>query len=423
MKKPRPSPRGFIHCPRTRYSYHHQQYGGGIKMAETKFNLLEVDLSTGKKKVIDVSQDVRKFIGGRGLGAKLLWDRIPPGADPLSPDNILYFGVGPATGFFGAVMNASFKSPLTLLAAKSCMSGHFGVELAYAGYNAGLLITGKASKPVYLLIKDDDVEIRDASHLWGKMNSQVQYHLKQEIRKELADQNFRLVSIGPAGEKLVRNASICHDFYHHAARLGGGAVMGSKNLKAVAIRGTKGPVYADHQKLFQMVKDFFNGARHQKVQERRWGHTVSMPQRYYDGTEGIKNKQLGWDPICDQSNPVLLEQQYKVWSDGCSLCNIGCKVPYMRRDAPLGPVVGELRHDDAGGWNANVMIPGFNTQVYLTPLLDNLGLDNEDVSGVVAWAMECYDRGLLTRADLDGIDLTWGNLQAICELVVKIAQR
>ena len=392
-------------------------------MAEMRFKMLEVDLSSRTSNVVDVTEDVRKYVGGRGLGAKLLWDRVPRGADHLGVENILYFGIGPLTGFLGSVVNVSAKSPLTLLRGQSNMNGHLGVEMAYAGYNAGILITGKASKPVYLLVRDDDVEIRDASHLWGKHNVEAQRVLKEEIRKELEDQNFRVATIGPGGEHLVRNATISHDFYHHAARLGMGAVMGSKNLKAIAVRGSRAPAYCDSVKLFQLVTKYFREARDYKAQVRRWGHTTSMPDRYYKGTEGIKNKQLGWHPMCDESNPVKLEQGYKVWGDGCSLCPSGCKVPYMRREPPLGPCLGELRHDDAGGWNANVMIPGYDTQVYLTPFVDELGLDSEDVSGVVAWAMECYDRGILSREDLDGIDLTWGNLEAICKLLIKIAYR
>lgn len=392
-------------------------------MTEMRFHLLEVDLSRGKANVLDVTEDVVKYLGGRGLGAKLLWDRVPQGADPLSPENVLYFGVGPLTGLLGSILNVSAKSPLTLLRGESNVNGHFAAELVYAGYNAGLLLTGKAKSPIYLYIKDDAVEVRDASHLWGKLNLETQQALGKEVTHSLEDQSFQIASIGPAGEHLVRNASICHEFYHHAARLGMGAVMGSKNVKAVVVRGTRPPNYADPKKLFQLLTTFYHESRLYKAEERRWGHFPSIPQRYYQGTEGIKNKQLGWDPICDLSNPVRLEQQYKLWNDSCTLCHVGCKVPYMRREPPLGPCAGELRHDNAGGWSANAMIPGFDTQVYLSPLGDNLGYDNEDVSGVVAWAMECYQRGLLTRDDLDGIDLGWGDLKAICKLVTKIAYR
>ena len=392
-------------------------------MAEMKFNLLEVDFTAKKHKIVEVTKDVRNYLGGRGLGAKLLWDRVPPGADPFSPENILYIGVGPGTGIFGSVANISAKSPLTLLRGHSNVNGCFGVELIHAGFNAGLLLTGRANKPVYLYIKDDIIEIRSAGHLWGKPNVEVQQLLYDEIRKELGDQNFRIASIGPAGEHLVRNAGICHDFYHHAARFGMGAVMGSKNVKAIVLRGTKVPNYVEPGKIFQMISAFFHQARGHKASRRRWGLSNSLPERYYLTREGVKNKQLGWDDICDQFNPIRHEQQYKLWNDSCTLCPVGCKVPYMRRDPPLGPCVGELRHDNAGGWGANVMIPGYDTQVYLTPFVDNLGLDSEDISGVIAWVMECYDKGLMTKEDLDGIDLTWGNLKAICKMLTKIAHR
>lgn len=392
-------------------------------MPAQKFNLLEVDLTKEKVSVLDVTDEVRKYIGGRGLGAKLLWDRVPPGANPLGQENILYFGVGPLSGLLGAVVNVSAKSPLTLLRGESNMNGRFGRELIYAGYNAGLLITGKAENPVYLYINDDIVQIRNASHLWGKLQIETQQLLMQEIRKNLNDQNFAIACIGPAGENLVRNALVSHDFYHHAARLGTGAVMGSKNLKAVAVRGTQAPEYNDPQRLFQMVTKFSDESGLFKAEERRWGHTSSMPQRYYKTTEGIKNKQLGWHEVCDLSNPTRHEQQYKLWNDSCISCPAGCKVPYIRREPPLGPCVGEMRHDNAGGWNANVLIPGYDTQLYLTPFVDNLGLDSEDVSGVVAWMMECYEKGLVTKDQLEGIDLTWGNLEAICRLLRKIAHR
>lgn len=392
-------------------------------MSEMRFNLLEINLTTGEKQVVDMTDDVRKYLGGRGLGAKILWDRVPEGTNPLSSENILYFGVGPITGFMGSITNVSAISPLTLLRGFSNMNGHFGVELIYAGYNAGVLLTGKADRPVYIYIKDGDVEIRDASHLWGRSNPEHQEELRKELKKELDDQNFRIVSIGPAGEHLVRNATLDHDFYHHAARLGMGAVMGSKNVKAIAVRGTKTPAYHKPELLYELLLKLLKEGWQERIGKRRWGVSTSMAERYYTTREGIKNKQLGWDPLCDLSNPLKLEQGTKLWNDSCHLCQVGCKVPYLRRKPPFAPTVGELRHDNGGGWNANVMIPGFDVQTYLSTYVDVLGLDSEDVSGVVAWMMECYDRGLVTKEDLGGIDLTWGNLKAICQLLKKIAYR
>ena len=131
----------------------------------------------------------------------------------------------------------------------------------------------------------------------------------------------------------------------------------------------------------------------------------------------------GMAAICDLFNPVHLEQQYKLWGDSCHGCFVGCKVPYMRREPPLGPCAGELRHDNAGGWSANAMIAGYELQTYLCSYVDYLGLDSEDVSGVVTWMMECYEKGLVAKEDLDGIDLAWGNLESICALLKKVAYR
>jgi len=372
-------------------------------MAETKFNLLEVDLRNKQTKVIDVTDEIRQFVGGRSFGAKLLWDRVPVGADPLGPENILYVGIGPITGLFGSVTSFSAKSPLTMLRGFAHMNGHFGVELMYAGYNAGILFTGASDKPVYLYKKV----------------------LSNDLKQEMDDQNFRFALIGPAGENVIRNADICHDFFHHGARLGMGTVMGSKKIKAIAVKGTKTPPYADPDKLFEIVKTVFHHSQAHlyRVPYRRWGHMISMPQRYYATGEGIKNKQLGWDPICDLSNPVRHEQQYKLWNDACNGCFVGCKVPFLQQEPPLGPCVGEFRHDNAGGWNANVMIPGYEVQGYLSSYVDYLGFDSEDVSGVVAWMMECYQRGIITKEDLGGVELTWGNLEAICAVLKKIAYR
>jgi aldehyde:ferredoxin oxidoreductase len=392
-------------------------------MPEKRFQLLEVDLTRQSTRTVDVTGEVKQFLGGRSLGAKILWDSVPPGADPLGEENVLYVGIGPITGLMGSVTNVSAKSPLTQLRGESNMNGHFGVELVYAGYNAGILVRGKSDKPVYLYINDDQVEIRDAASVWGQSGLACQQSLHREIRADTGEQNFRFLAIGPAGENQVRNADICHDLYHHAARLGMGAVMGSKKLKAIAVKGSQPPGYPHPHIIYELIKKMHAETRLYRSKQRRWGHSTSMSSRYYKTTEGVKNKQAGWDDMCDLFNPIRLEQQYKVWGDSCHGCFVGCKVPYLRREPPLGPVAGELRHDNAGGWSANAMIPGYELQTYLCSYVDYLGLDSEDVSAVVTWMMECYEKGLVTREDLGGIDLTWGNLEAICALLKKIAYR
>jgi aldehyde:ferredoxin oxidoreductase len=392
-------------------------------MPEKAYRLLEVDLTAERIRIIDATQDVKAFLGGRSLGAKLLWDHVPPMADPIGEENILYFGVGPITGLMGSITNVSAKSPLTFFRGQANLNGHFGAELTYTNFNAGILVKGKAKKPVYLVVHNDTVEIRDAASVWGKSGVETQQALHQAIQKETGESDFRFLSIGPAGENLVRNADICHDVYHHAARLGMGTVMGSKQLKAIAVKGTRDPGYIRPAIIFEMIQKVYRKTRTYRMVHRRWGHTTSMAQRYYQTREGVKNKQVGWHDVCDMYNPVQLEQEYKVWSDSCHGCFVGCKVPFFHRHTGMGPCAGELRHDNAGGWAANAMISGYEMQSYLSSYVDYLGLDSEDVSAVVTWMMECYEKGVVSREDLDGIDLTWGNLRAVCALLKKIAFR
>ena len=140
---------------------------------------------------------------------------------------------------------------------------------------------------------------------------------------------------------------------------------------------------------------------------------VSVPARCYRAGQVIKNHQLGNADICELSNALLFEQRHKLWNDTCSGCHVACKIPYMSREPQLGPCAGELRHDNTGGWLANMMLPGYDMQAYLTPFVDDLGICSEDVSGLIAWVMECYDRGLITKEDLGGIDMSWGNHSAV----------
>jgi aldehyde:ferredoxin oxidoreductase len=182
-------------------------------MAEIKFNLLEVDLTQGTSRVVDVSEDVKKYLGARGLANKLIWDLVPQGADPLGADNILHVGVGPLTGLIGTKTILSFISPLTGWAGRSAISGDIGDEIGRAQYNAGILLKGKASKPVYLYVYDDQVEIRDASDLWGMWKLKTELILRDRLNQETGEL-FSVLNIGPAGENMVRYANATTEFIH-----------------------------------------------------------------------------------------------------------------------------------------------------------------------------------------------------------------
>src|SRR4030042_659585 len=249
MPRPNSSQNDCIRCPRILCG----SRKGGIKMAESKFNLLEVDLSKGTHRVIDVTQDVRKYLGARGLANKLIWENVPQGADPLGVDNILHVGVGPVTGLMGTKTILSFISPLTGWAGRGAVSGDLGDQIVSAQYNAGILVKGRSSKPVYLYIYDDKVEIRDAAELWGKWKQKTEVALRDRLNAETGEL-FSVLCIGPAGENMVRYANATVEFMHSASKWGGGAVMGSKNLKAIAVRGTKGPLYADHARIWELFR-------------------------------------------------------------------------------------------------------------------------------------------------------------------------
>ena len=239
-------------------------------MAEHRFNMLEVNLTTGNNRVIDVTEDVEKYLGGNGLGNKLVWDLVPKGTDPISPDNILHIGVGPITGLVGCKTSCSFLSPLTGWAGEASISGYIGDEIMRTGFNAGILIRGKADKPSYLYVNNNKVEIRDASGLWGQYMVKTENSLRGKLYEETGKE-FSVLCIGPAGENLVRYANATTENVHSASKSGAGAVLGSKNLKAVAIKGTITLPYADHNKVWELKKTYAMHPRTMVQKTTGWG--------------------------------------------------------------------------------------------------------------------------------------------------------
>jgi aldehyde:ferredoxin oxidoreductase len=391
-------------------------------MSEIKFNLLEVDLTRETSRVVDVTEDVKNYLGARGLANKLIWEMVPQGTDPLAPGNVLHVGIGPVTGLVGTKTILSFKSPLTGWAGRSSVSGYFGEEMMKAQYNAGILIKGRARRPVYLYAYNDEVKIQDASDLWGKWKQETEFTLRDRLYKQTGEM-FGVLCIGPAGENLVRYANATTEFVHSASKWGCGAVMGSKNLKAIAVRGTKGPLYADHQKVWQLFKTYATSPRtaFRKLDESRWGHNASVLPLLRHGLEGIKNNHLSYHEVAERSNFLEHNLKYYAWTDGCPGCAASCFVPYFK-NSQRGAFGGELRHDNMGGFNANIMV-GYEEMTEIAPLEGELGMDGEELGGLVAWAMDLYEHGIITREDLDGIELKWGDVAAACELLKKIAYK
>jgi len=398
---------------------------------------LEIDLSHGTFKNIRFAGELLKdYVGGRGLAAKILCDRLISKweeLNPLGPDNILLFLPGPLTGFFpGGRVCVSGKSPQSNGVVGSTVGGEFGVELRCAGYD-GIIVTGQAEKPVYVLIKDSDVEIRDASRIWGKDGKETNTSLNKECRRLLSERYPRYgewkepakLYIGPAGENKVRTAVVMAKWTHAAGYGGYGAVMGSKKLKAIAVKGT-GPLpeVADLAKVKRMINTVNRNA-YDNVLWRRWGtggggysfaaKTSSEPVRNWQ-EEWHDEKSYGVDQF---ENRVWVKQS---WSDfGCPTNCL--KIACVKSGKFKGAITDNPDYELQAylGPNLGLFTPEEN--VFMSSLIDDLGLCGIQTGNVLGFAAELFQRGILSKADLDGIELRWGDAEAFASLAKKIASR
>ena len=392
-------------------------------MDEFVVSLLEVDLSTGKSRKLDVTGDAKQYLGGNGIGNKLVWDLVRPGTDPLGPDNILHIGVGPITGLVGCKTSCSFLSPLTGWAGEASVSGYIGDEIMRTGCTAGVLILGKASKPSYLFVYNDRVEVRDASDLWGQYLVKTENALRTRLYQETGKE-FATLCIGPGGENLVQFANATTENVHSASGGGAGAVFGSKNLKAVAVKGTRAAPYADHRKVWELKKQY---AMHPATMVQkttgwgRYGANDGMKALLNYGGDSFKNAHSSWDPVAYRSDAIEHELSYRAWTHGCPGCASPCFQPYFKNTAH-GAFSGELRHGNTCGLCGNAMM-GFDEVEEINSLLEELGVDAENVQGLMAFAMDLYEHGIITRGDLGGIDLKWGDREGAMALLKKIVYR
>ena len=385
---------------------------------------LRINLTEGKitKEKLD-EWTARNYLGGVGIGSYMLYKEVPPNTDPLRPDNKLMFFTGPLTGTrvpTGRYV-VVFKSPLTGILGWSSSAGHWGPELKYAGYD-GLVIEGKAEKPVYIWIDDEFVEMRSAKHLWGATTGETE----KRVRKELADEEIKIASIGPAGEKLVRYACIINDKSRAAGRCGAGAVMGSKNLKAIAVRGTGSVTVPDIDGLIKLMVKVY-----ETWETEPFGKSLNLYGTACVATltSGIaafptKNFQSGFFPEWEKLSGPTLAKTIQIAKSGCFGCPIGCgrvsKIksgPYKGQELE-GPEYEHINTFGARCWNSNL-----ESVAMCHHLVNEFGMDGVSCGATIAFAMECYEKGILTKEDVDGLDLTWGNYGAMVELVKRIAER
>jgi len=398
---------------------------------------LEVNLSTQNIREMKFDDDIlRDYIGGRGLATKILWDRLGgkwETVEPLGPQNILLFLTGPLTGFFpGARVCVSGKSPQSNGVVGSTVGGEFGVELKCAGYD-GIVVTGESEKPVYLFMKDSDVEIRDAGHIWGKDAKQTVATVTRECR-ELLKSRFPLYGewkepamlyIGPAGENKVRTAVVAAKWTHAAGYGGYGAVMGSKKLKAIAVKGT-GPLpeVADMEKVKQLMQ-FVCEEVYEHELWRRWGTgAAGYEVGAKTSSEPVRNWQEEWH---DKKSFGVDKFENRVWIKpywGDFGCPTTClKVAVVRDGKFKGAITDNPDYEMQAylGPNLGIFTPEEN--VFLVSLIDDLGLCGIQTGNVMGFAAELFQRGILTREDLGGLELKWGDAEVFAALARKIAFR
>ncbi|MDA8228124.1 MAG: aldehyde ferredoxin oxidoreductase family protein [Desulfitobacterium hafniense] len=386
---------------------------------------LRVNLSERKCLTEPTSERVfQENIGGRGVGAYMLLKELQPGTDPLGPDNKLIFTTGPLTGTLtpGASRAVvSFKSPLSGTYSYSLCGGHFPVELKFAGYDV-LVIEGKSDTPVFLWIDNDKVELRDASKYWGLTSHETE----DAIRKDVKDSEIHIACIGPAGEKLVRYSCIQSDYHREFGRGGAGAVMGSKNLKAIAVRGTVSISAADPAALKQCVEEAYKDfAENPKSKIRRGLGTAEMVDSTNKwGYWGTRNFSTGYFEEAQKINADSFKKDYFAGSLSCYGCPIACgKVSRINSGKYAGTAIEGPEFETIGLLGANCGISDPEVIIKATEICDIYGIDTMSAGATVSMAMECFEQGIITKEDTGGIDLSFGNGEALISVLKQIIFR
>ncbi|MBN1102575.1 MAG: aldehyde ferredoxin oxidoreductase family protein, partial [Deltaproteobacteria bacterium] len=382
-----------------------------------------VDLGRGSIKVEPVALDLRRdYLGGRGLNMHLLSRTWSPGLDAFSPENPLIFGAGMLTGTlsFGSRINITSRSPESGHLGDSNMGGDFGAELVRAGLSH-LVITGKSDQPVYLLIRNGRIELSDAAHLWGRDTVETQ----KRLRREAEDPRLQVACIGPAGENLVRFASVRSGRKSAAGRTGMGAVMGSKNLKAVAVRGSRDIDIADPEGYLAYYKQ-----NQKKLMKSKWAQALGRQgtpllfqlanalgflsyRNHQQTTVGEKGRLLEAEALDPYSTGML----------ACFGCPAHCRHRFAIPDGPYQGLHGEgPEYASIGSLGPKIGNLDLENIIYATELCNLYGLDTISTGSYLAWAMELYQRGIIDR-ETTKIPLHWGDGRAIAKLIQQIAHR
>lgn len=389
-------------------------YGGKI---------LRVDLTNGTHQVEPVSEKmVREYIGGRGFVAKILYDEVPKGADPLGPENVVVIASGPLAGTFapaGGKVHFGAKSPATGGYGDSNMGGHFAAEMKYAGYDV-IVLKGAAAGPSSIVIEDGKVQIRDGSKYWGKGALEAERMMKDDLGED-----FQIALIGPAGENLVAFACVSHDFGRQAGRTGVGAVLGSKKVKAIAIRGTQGFPLAGREKVIKKGKEIYDTAfAHPALKEWQDYGTASVTTWVNSiGSFPTKNFQTSYMEGHEVLSGEEMRKRIIITDKACFGCPMACGKYSHTKTGKYEAFVEGPEYETTALVGGNCLLPTIEDVAYANYVMDELGLDTISGGGVVAFALECIEKGILSKDDFEGKDLKFGDIDSVVYLSHLIASR
>ena len=388
-------------------------------------NILRVDLSQGRINDLPLPEEyAAHYIGGTGMAARLLWDEVGPEVDPLSPDNLLILCTGPVSGApwhtsgRGALVS---KSPLTGIWGESHVGGFFAPELKYAGYDM-IVVKGRSEKPIYLSVEDRTAELRDASDVWGRGVIET----SRLIKEDFGDEDAAVLGIGQAGENVVRYASVMTNLFDAAGRAGMGAVMGAKRLKAIAVRGTGSVKVADPEALMEYARSARERVlkEPQAMDQRELGTALLVDVKQTIGELPTKNHWNGVFEQFENINAETLRRNYLKSIKACFGCFIACKKVFgVDKGRFAGTTAGHVEYETLYAFGSNLKNSDPESIMRMDVLCDDYGLDTISAGASIAFLMECYENGLIGKEEVDGLDLSWGNADAVIELVHKIAKR
>jgi len=388
--------------------------------------ILHINLTTGETSIKELNWEIaHDYVGGRGYAAKLLFDRLQPGISPLSPDNLLVFATGPLTGTPAPTsgrFSVSSKSPLTGTVFDANCGGTFGPEMKRAGFDL-IVFEGRSEEPVYLWIRDGKAELRSASHLIGKRTDETE----GAIKKEMKDEHVKVASIGPAGENSVRIAAIISDKHRAAGRGGLGAVMGSKNLKAVAVRGKKQIEVANPHAFKREVKQILEVLKRNPLTGdslNRYGTGCLVHLINKAGIFPTRNFSQGFFEEAEAISGESVSRLLLTGKKGCFACPIICgRVTRLRK----GPYKGEIsegpEYETLWSLGAQCGISDLDEMAVANDLCDKYGIDTISIGNIIGFVIECYEQGLITDKETGGMKLEWGRAEDLPKLIELTAYK